>query len=96
MQFFITPEGGRHFNNEEEILEYVSEKCGRDVAKWFEEYSDMVSVLYENSPCEFEELLIDYESEMSKNPIVELKNLRKIKEAFEDLLTIYRSLYNKV
>lgn len=96
MQFFITPEGGVHFNNEEEILEYVAKKCGKDVADWFRDYTSMVEVLYENSPCDFEEILREYELSETKNPIVELKNLRKLKESFEDLLTIYRGLYNKV
>lgn len=99
MKIFFTPEGGRFFNNEDEVLDYISEKCGKDVADYFRVYEDILNVLYENSPCDLEEELELYDIDKTagyKSPILELKRLREIKAKTEDLIRAYRSMYDKV
>ena len=98
MQFYVTPDGGMFFNNEDEMLRYVASKCGNDVANYFRSYDDIVQVLYDFSPCDLEEFIEEFNIDKTAgmNPILELKKLREMKKKFEDLLFAYRQMYDKV
>ena len=53
IKMFCTPDGGKFFNNEEEMLRYVSEKCGKDIADFFSEGEELYEILGSNSPWDF-------------------------------------------
>ena len=100
IKMFCTPDGGKFFNNEEEMLRYVSEKCGKDIADFFSEGEELYEILGSNSPWDFSEAIENYDIDKSSgdlsNPVYELKRLRELKKMFEDLLLVYIKLYEKI
>lgn len=102
-KLLFTPEGSKYFYECDELLKYISDKCGKDVADCFklEQIEEVYTIFESNSFIEYQELAEEYEflkkTGKFKSPIAELKFLRRVFKKFtklvEDYTTIYRNFY---
>lgn len=99
-QCFCTPDGIKFFNTDEEMMNYIEEKCGKDVAQYFSFYDDILEILYNESPYDYAEALEQFDIDEScgemKSPIIKIKRLKELKEKFEDLVTTFKNIYKKI
>jgi len=100
VEMFCTPDGSKFFNNEDELLQYVKQKCGTDIFNFLSGTEEFFDILGDNSPWDYLEALETYDNDKAsgdlRNPVLELKRLREIKTMFGDLLQVYIKLYKKL
>lgn len=100
-KMLFTTDGSKYFYECDELLRYISDKCGKDVSDCFKlEQIDKVYLTFEACPAhEYQELVEEYEflkkTGKFKSPIAELKFLRKLFKKFAEVVEYYTTLYRE-
>lgn len=100
----ITPDGIKNFCNIAQLLEYISEKCGKDVANCFKTFSER---LYDDLLEAEEEIerwknsldtytLEAYSKKGRYSPVLELKALRGLKEDYDKAIEILSDITEEI